>query len=94
MTVETTTPTSTASSERTSTRISRKQFNSFLYDLYECKGPNNVTADAAYELGAFYVEVFLNSPAGLMIALHHDDFQTVDLLQPATDTTVSEQEVV
>ncbi len=59
-----------------SIQLSRKQFSSYLYDLYGCKGQNDVTAD--YVCGGdedddYYIEVFLNSPAGgTMIAIHHD----------------------
>lgn len=63
----------------TSKRLSRKQFNSFLYRLYGCKENNDVKADYIYESAEededrdFFVEVFLNLPAGgTMIAIHHD----------------------
>ncbi|MDH6268277.1 hypothetical protein M2360_003682 [Rhizobium sp. SG_E_25_P2] len=79
----------TRSNEKCAERMSRKQFNGFLYDLFECKGDNSVTADALYEAEDFYVEVFANSPAGLMIAVHHGfagfNYQTVDVYRPATD---------
>lgn len=79
-------PAATAHPDRICERMSRKQFNSFLYDLYGCEGKNDVTADAVYEAEDHYVEVFMNSPAGLMIALHHGlNCQVVDVLRPRID---------
>lgn len=79
-------PAATAHPDRIGERMSRKQFNSFLYDLYGCDGKNDVTADAVYEAEDHYVEVFMNSPAGLMIALHHGvNCQLVDVLRPRID---------
>ncbi|MCR4520973.1 hypothetical protein [Bosea sp. 47.2.35] len=92
MTTENNTPMAKPSSDRTCTRMSRRQFNSFLYDLYGCKGKNDVAADAVYEAEDFYVEVFTASPAGLMIAVHHGfrgfNYQIVDVMRPATDVAV------
>ncbi len=74
-------------------RMSRKQFNCFLYELYKCKGKNDVVADAIYEADDFYVEVFLNSPDGLMIAVHSNfrgfNYQSVDVMRPAVDSVAS-----
>ncbi|KQU54456.1 hypothetical protein ASG72_02110 [Bosea sp. Leaf344] len=80
----------TASLDKTITRMGRKEFNSFLYDLYGCSGRNDVTADACYTSEDFYIEVFSHSPAGLIIAAHHGfvgiDHQLVDLMRPDTDS--------
>ncbi|MCE8523349.1 hypothetical protein KBY24_20085 [Ruegeria pomeroyi] len=60
----------------TSKRMSRRQFNAYLHKLYGCPGNNDVKAHYVFggdEESDYYVEVFLNSPAGgTMIAVHHD----------------------
>lgn len=79
----------TARPDATCERMNRKQFNSFLYDLYRCEGKNDVTADAVYEAEDYYVEVFTNSPAGLIVAVHLGfsglNYQVVDVLRPRID---------
>jgi hypothetical protein len=61
--------------------MGRKAFNSFLYDLYGCKGKNDVKCDidVACE-GVYRIEVF-NSPEGLIIAAHELD--RVHVLRPS-----------
>lgn len=79
----------TARPDATGERMNRKQFNSFLYDLYRCEGKNDVTADAVYEAEDYYVEVFTNSPAGLIVAVHLGfsglNYQVVDVFRPQAD---------
>ena len=83
----------TAAIDRQCGRMSRKEFNGFLYKLYKCEGSNDVEADAIYEADDFYVEVFLNSPDGLMIAVHSNfrgfNYQNVDVMRPAVDPVAS-----
>jgi hypothetical protein len=77
----------TAPTVKLSERMSRRQFTSYLYDIYKCEGGNDVTADALYEAEEFYVEVFSDSPVGMMIAIHHGfaglNYQTVDVYRSA-----------
>jgi hypothetical protein len=60
-------------------QMGRHQFNSYLYDLFECEGKNTVTADEVHEAEDFYVEVFNGTPDGPMIAVHEAPFQLVDI---------------
>lgn len=60
---------------KTSRRMSRHEFNGYLYKLYGCTGQNNVKPHYAWggDEGEhdYFIEVFLNSPAGgTMVALH------------------------
>lgn len=64
-----------AKSPMMSRRLSRHEFNAYLYELYGCTGQNNVKPH--YVWGGdeddydYHIEVFLNSPAGgTMVALH------------------------
>ncbi|TAY66485.1 hypothetical protein [Rhizobium leguminosarum] len=67
-------------------QMSRKEFNSYLFDLYECEGQNTVTADEVHESDDFYVEVFKDSPDGPVIAVHDAvSFQLVDIYRPSAD---------
>lgn len=66
-----------------SQRMSRRQFNVHLCDLYQKNGVD-IKAEATVEMGDDgFVEVF-NSPEGILIAIHHGfaglNFQTVDLI--------------
>lgn len=84
----------TVRTDREGLKLSRHEFNHFLYKLYKCKGANDVTADAVYEADDFYVEIFLDSPDGLMIAIHHGyaglNYQEVDVYRPAKDRTIEQ----
>lgn len=56
-------------------RMSRREFNGYLYKLYGCADQNNVKPDYVWEGDegehGYFFEVFLNSPAGgTMVALH------------------------
>lgn len=81
-------------SDREGVKLSRRHFNTFLYSLYKCEGANNVTADAVYEGDDFIVEIFLDSPDGLMVAVHHGfagfNYQKVDVYRPAKDPFIEE----
>ncbi len=83
----------TGSNLRAPVHMSRKEFNCFLFDLYETEDENDLRADAVYESNDFYVEVFEKSPDGLLIAIHHGhwgfNYQKVDVLRPALDGQVS-----
>ena len=66
-------------------RMSCRQFNSYLHKLYGCKGNNDVTSHYVFgpdDGSYYYIEIFLNSPAGgTMIAVHHDPrLNSVDVL--------------
>ncbi|TPN53898.1 hypothetical protein [Mesorhizobium sp. B1-1-7] len=66
-----------------SQRMSRRQFNSRLCNVYQKNG-SEIRVDASIEMDEDgFVEVF-NSPEGILIAIHHGfaglNFQTVDLI--------------
>lgn len=67
-----------------SERMSRKHFNSYLHELFECEGANDVTADEVHEAEDFYVEVFNDTLDGPMVAVH-DAGQTVEIYRHATE---------
>jgi hypothetical protein len=71
-----------------SERMSRREFNSYLYDLFECEDKNTATADEVHECDDFYVEVFNNSPDGPMLAVH-DASQVVEIYRWTADPTAS-----
>ncbi|UWR59103.1 hypothetical protein [Phaeobacter inhibens] len=75
----------TAQAPDHSQRMSRKQFNGYLYELYGCTGGSDVTPHYVYggdEDNDYHVEIYLNSPAGGMIlAVHHGpELDLVDVL--------------
>ncbi len=67
-------------------QMSRKEFNSYLYDLFGCEGKNTAIADEVHEADDLYVEVFKHAPGGPLIAVRDASLQLIDIYRPTTDT--------
>jgi hypothetical protein len=57
-----------------SRRVGRKEFNAYLHKLYGSPVPTNVRPDYAFsdEEGRYHLEVFLDTPDGMILAVHLD----------------------
>ena len=57
-----------------SRRIGRKEFSTYLYELFGSSVPSNVRPDYAFsdDRGRYHLEVFLDTPDGMILAVHLD----------------------
>jgi hypothetical protein len=57
-----------------SRRIGRKEFSSYMHELFGEPTPTNVRPDYAFsdDKGRYHLEVFLDTPDGMILAVHLD----------------------
>ncbi len=70
----TTTDASPPKAPDSSRRIGRKTFSTYLHELFGKPVPTNIRPDYAFsdDRGRYHLEVFLDTPDGMILAVHLD----------------------